>query len=113
MTELEKAEAIARIAIKNGEEKSLVLLTEECAELIQAVSKYKRTGNKYPVAEEMADVYIMLTENLITLDLDEKVMEIVDFKIIRTLEKMAADKQTEDDISQFFDRLMKRFTEVR
>ena len=111
MTDLEKAEAIARIAIKNGEEKNLDLLTEECAELIQAVSKYKRTGNKYPVAEEMADVYIMLTENLITLDLDEKVMEIVDFKIVRTMEKMA--EQTEDDISQFFNRLMKRFTEVR
>lgn len=113
MTELEKAEAIARIAIKNGEEKSLVLLTEECAELIQAISKYKRTGNKYPVAEEMADVYITLIENLITLDLDEKVMEIVEFKIVRTLEKMAADEQAEDDISQFFNRLMKRFTEVR
>lgn len=111
MTDLEKAEAIARIAIKNGKEKNLVLLTEECAELIQAVSKYKRTGNKYQVAEEMADVYIMLTENLITLDLDEKVMEIVDFKITRTLEKMA--EQTEDDISQFFDRLIKRFMEVK
>ena len=113
MTELEKAEAIARIAIKNGKEKNLVLLTEECAELIQAVSKYKRTGNKYPVAEEMADVYITLIENLITLDLDEKVMEIVEFKIVRTLEKMAASEQEEDNISQFFDRLMKRFTEVR
>lgn len=113
MTDLEKAEAIARIAIKNGEDKNLNLLTEECAELIQAISKYRRTGNKYPVAEEMADVYIMLTENLITLDLDKKVMEIVEFKIIRTLEKMAAAKQTEDDISQFFDRLLKRFTEVK
>lgn len=111
MTDLEKAKAIARIAIKNGEEKNLNLLTEECAELIQAVGKYKRTGDKYPVAEEMADVYITLIENLITLDLDEKVMEIVDFKITRTLEKMA--EQTEDDISQFFDRLMKRFTEVK
>ena len=29
MTDLEKAEAIARIAIKNGEEKNLDLLTEE------------------------------------------------------------------------------------
>lgn len=113
MTELEKAEAIARIAIKNGEDKNLNLLTEECAELIQAVSKYKRTGNKYPMAEEMADVYIMLTENLITLDLDEKVMEIVEFKLTRTLEKMAAAEQTEDDISQFFERLTKRFTEVK
>lgn len=113
MTELEKAEAIVRIAIKNGEDKNLNLLTEECAELIQAISKYRRTGNKYPVAEEMADVYITLIENILTLDLDEKVMEIVDFKIVRTLEKMAAAEQTEDDISQFFDRLMKRFTEVR
>ena len=113
MTDLERAEAIARIAIKNGKEKNLVLLTEECAELIQAVSKYRRTGNKYPVAEEMADVYIMLTENLITLDLDEKVMEIVEFKLTRTLEKMAAAEQAEDDISQFFNRLMKKITEVR
>src|SRR5699024_168647 len=106
MTEMEKEEAIMRIANKNGQQKNLVLLTDECAEITQAISKYKRTGNKYPVAEEMADVYIMLTENLITLDLDEKVMEIVEFKIARTLEKMA--EQTEDDISQFFDRLMKR-----
>ena len=111
MTEMEKAEAIMRIAIENGKEKNLVLLTEECAELIQAISKYKRTGNKYPVAEEMADVYITLIENLVTLELDKRVMEIVDFKIVRTLEKMA--EQTEDDISQFFDRLTKRFTEVR
>src|SRR5699024_9808131 len=108
MTELEKAEAIARIAIKNGKEKNLVLLTEECTELIQAINKYKRTRNKYSMAEEMADVYITLIENLITLDLDKKVMEIVDFKIIRTLEKMA--EHAEDDISQFFNRLMKRFT---
>ena len=55
----------------------------------------------------------MMNENLITLELDEKVMEIVEFKIVRTLEKMAADEQTEDDISQFFNRLMKRFTEVK
>ena len=39
MTELEKAEAIARIAIKNGKEKNLVLLTEECAELIQEIGR--------------------------------------------------------------------------
>ena len=38
------------------------MLQEECAELIQAVSKYKRTGKLGNLDEEMTDVKILLKQ---------------------------------------------------
>lgn len=52
----------------------LDILQEECAELIQAVSKYKRYGNVENLKEEIADVQIMIDQARIIID-----FEIADF----------------------------------
>jgi len=39
-----------------------IMLMEECAELIQAVSKLHRTGNPNAMYEEIADVQIMIEQ---------------------------------------------------
>ena len=46
-----------------GREKQLDMVVEECAELIQAIQKYKRDHNKTEnLIEEMVDVEIMLNQ---------------------------------------------------
>lgn len=49
----------------------LDILQEECAELIQAVSKYKRYGKEDGLFEEMADVLIMIEQMQIFFGNDE------------------------------------------
>ena len=53
---------IKRIADTYGLNSQLDILQEECAELVQAVSKYRRGGSFALVLEEMGDVEIMLTQ---------------------------------------------------
>ena len=79
-------------------------LVEECAELIQAVSKYRRANygavgqpfdeNKYAVAlenliEEIADVELMLEQVKYLLQIPEDELEAVKlFKVNRTRERI-------------------------
>lgn len=78
-------------------------LIEECAELIQAVSKYRRSGAKagQPIVdyeilvafdnliEEIADVEIMLEQVKYLLQIPEDELEAVKlFKVNRTRERM-------------------------
>ncbi len=76
-------------------------LVEECAELIQAVSKYRRVTAVHPVdvdkkvvaldnlIEEIADVEIMLEQVKYLLQIPEDELEAVKiFKINRTRERM-------------------------
>ena len=53
---------IKKIADTYGLNSQLDILQEECAELVQAVSKYRRGGSFALVLEEMGDVEIMLTQ---------------------------------------------------
>lgn len=47
----------------NGDDFQLGIAMEECAELIQAISKYRRYGdNQQSVAEEIADVLIVIDQ---------------------------------------------------
>lgn len=58
-------EDVLKTAISTyGNEAQLCVAMEECAELIQAISKYKRYGSKAQeqVAEEIADVLIVVDE---------------------------------------------------
>lgn len=79
-------------------------LVEECAELIQAISKYRRAtaGGGQPLAdykrtvvlenliEEIADVEIMLEQIKYLLQIPEDELEAVKiFKVKRTRERMA------------------------
>ena len=61
---------IMKIADHYCMESQIDILQEECAELVQAVSKYKRGGDK-PISnmlEEMADVSIMIEQILYLLN---------------------------------------------
>lgn len=97
---------IKKIAYHYGYESQSIQLVEECAELIQAVSKYRRaTAEKaQPLAdyrktlvlenliEEIADVEIMLAEVKILLDISEDTLDAIkQFKLNRTLNRMSSD----------------------
>ena len=62
-------EKIIKIADHYGESQ-IDILQEECAELIQAVSKFRRGGNNPipKILEEMADVTIMIEQVLYLLN---------------------------------------------
>ena len=79
-------------------------LVEECAELIQAVNKYRRveTGLGQPVAEdkkaiarveEIADVELMLEQVKYLLQIPEdELLAVKTFKVNRTRERMESSK---------------------
>lgn len=69
-----------KVAHTNGDDLTLTIASEECAELIQAITKVKRYGliDKYHdnLQEEVADVLICISELLILGYLDlEKINE--------------------------------------
>lgn len=81
-----------KVAHLNGEGLTLTIATEECAELIQAISKVKRYGfhDKYEenLHEEVADVLICIAELVCLgyLDID-KVKDYQKLKINREIER--------------------------
>ena len=61
-------------AVEKYGEKQLDQAQEELAELIVAISKYKRNENKFTISnviEEIADVRIMLKQVMMLLDIEE------------------------------------------
>ena len=91
---------LAFIANHYGIDPQLNVLQEECAELIQAVSKYRRDGMKLEsvpsgLIEEIADVEIMLEQARILLgdhvncEIDRRKTE----KIIRQLERIRSEEK--------------------
>ena len=81
-----------KVAHINGEGLTLTIATEECAELIQAITKLKRYGfydrYKNDLHEEVADVLICITELVALgyLDID-KVKDYQILKINREIER--------------------------
>ena len=80
-------------------------LVEECAELIQAVNKYRRAGGKgealipslddhlvkalYDLMEEIADVELMLEQIKYLLQIkEEDILAIKQYKVNRTKDRM-------------------------
>ncbi len=61
-------ERIKEIADHYGLDSQLSMMQEECAELIQAISKYRRTGDVQGVYEELADVHIMFDQLIYLLE---------------------------------------------
>lgn len=81
-----------KVAHINGEGLTLTIATEECAELIQSITKVKRYGfhDKYEenLHEEVADVLICITELLCLGYLDvDKVKDYQKLKINREIER--------------------------
>ena len=96
---------ISDLNIKNAEhygyEAQSNQLIEECAELIQAVNKYRRArglgqvtpealiGAKNNLIEEIVDVEIMLEQIKYLLRLcDMDLLKMREYKILRTVERM-------------------------
>lgn len=76
----------------NGDDLTLTITSEECAELIQSITKVKRYGfhDKYEenLHEEIADVLICITELLYLGYLDvDKVKDYQKLKINREIER--------------------------
>jgi NTP pyrophosphatase (non-canonical NTP hydrolase) len=69
---------------------------EECAELIQAINKYKRNPSRLShiehIAEEMADVKIMVAQLEILLDNETEVREVLHQKVDRQLRRIANER---------------------
>lgn len=82
-----------KVAHLNGEDLTLTIAAEECAELIQAITKVKRYGfdglYQSNLHEEVADVLICITELVALgyLDIDE-VVSWQEFKVNREVEKV-------------------------
>ena len=81
-----------KVANINGDDLTLAIASEECAELIQAISKVKRHGFRgvyeRNLHEEVADILICIVElvSLGYLDID-KVIEWQKFKINREVDR--------------------------
>lgn len=91
MTALQK-EQCAKIAQHYGEGPQLLILQEECAELIQAASKIRRDAPRAyeHFIDELADVSIMIQEMVSFMDDDErtKLHKKINEKINRQLERI-------------------------
>lgn len=94
--------AIKMIADYYGPSNQMDQTIEECAELIQAINKYKRNtdvSTKENILEEMADVEIMLEQMKWLLagvghtyvDIDFKILKIKNEKVIRQLKRMESE----------------------
>lgn len=90
-------ERLIRIADHYGLNSQLNILQEECAELIQAVSKYQRhdkfnsiiyENDKKHLAEEIADVEVMINQIKYMMNLAAVVDSWKEKKICRQLERM-------------------------
>lgn len=90
-------EAIRKIADHYGLNAQLNVATEELAELIQAIARFRRADEndmlemairENLVAEEIADVEVMLAQIKYLMKIDEKVKEFAKYKIERQIKRM-------------------------
>lgn len=72
-----------------GEQHQMILVTEECSELIKEISKNLRgENNKNNIIEEAADVLIMIRYLQLILNIsDEDLNQAIGFKLQRTKER--------------------------
>ena len=96
------SEELKRVADYYGYEEQSNQLIEECAELIQALSKYRRAGGKGQsipdyqktdvlknIIEEIADVEVMLEQIKYLLNISEEDISVVkQFKAFRQAVRM-------------------------
>ena len=91
MTESQR-ERCLKILEYYGFESQREILVEECAELIQSVSKMKRNGEKVSSSfiEELADVSIMVEQMLLALHDDEllEFQRCQDYKLKRQIARI-------------------------
>ena len=80
----EQREILHDIIIKYPDELQIIIAIEECSELIKALTKHLRGYSAADcIAEEMADVYIMLEQLKIIFDNNREVYHNINSKIAR------------------------------
>lgn len=95
-----------KVAHINGDDLTLTITSEECAELIQSITKVKRYGfhDEYEdnLHEEVADVLICITELVALgyLDID-KVVSWQKFKVNREVERAIQKEEIRKDIEKY------------
>ena len=99
----EHMDKLRTVADRYGFDKQIIVLFEEMSELQKAVCKYSRTrcgsgGNpsvqKHDIAEEMADVEIMVYQIMYLIGISpERVDEIIGQKLHRQLMRMKGEVQ--------------------
>lgn len=95
-----------KVANINGDDLTLTIASEECAELIQAITKVKRYGfyerYKNDLHEEVADVLICITELVALgyLDID-KVVSWQKIKVNREVERAIQKEEIRKDIEKY------------
>lgn len=93
MIDLEARQAVYRLAIeKFGEEAQLWIVIEEMSELAKEICKFQR-GKRCPddLADEIADVEIMLEQARMLFGVDDLVIAHKDAKIERLRERVRQD----------------------
>ena len=102
-------EAIRKIADHYGLIPQLNVATEELAELIQAIARFRRVDErdmlelarrKNLVAEEIADVEVMLAQIKYLMKIDERVEAVAKYEIERQLKRMKKEtkcKRTQEE----------------
>lgn len=92
MEDANRREDIEKIARYYGIRSQLGICQEECAELIQAISKYERTCSdeaRIGVVEEIADVLIMIRQTAYLMHLDDHILDVyIRAKIDRQLDRI-------------------------
>lgn len=75
----------AQALLKWGLDPQLDMAQEECAELIMAINKLRRSKyrRKSYVAEEIADVRIMINQIILGLEIEKQVKNFTDLKLKR------------------------------
>lgn len=82
-------ETLKKAIAKFGKEKQRLIAIEELSELQKAVIKDIRVPcreNRINIAEETADVYIMLKQIEIMYEIEPEIQKIIDFKVRRLKE---------------------------
>ena len=94
-------EKIQKIADHYGLQHQLNKSVEELIELVQAIQEYSFKLGMYDdeistghVAEEMADVKIMIAQLEYLLELEEEVKDRVEFKLNRQMDRIKLEKES-------------------
>ena len=88
--EQKQKETLQKAILTFGKPAQLNQVMEECAELIKECSKAIRGKNNRPyIIEEVADVYIMLSQLRMMFEIgDAELKELLDYKIRRLGERL-------------------------
>lgn len=84
---MEKTEIFKMAITANGSTQQEIVAIEECSELIQAIT-HKHRGRKHNLAEEIADVEIMLEQLKIINCCTDEVEQVKKYKIERLLHRL-------------------------